>query len=380
MAHPRRRVIVAGAALGALLLLSGGWLWFGGDDARQPDGDPLSSACGGVLPEREIRAVLGDGPLERDADSERGEGGLGRGGAPLKAVCSLGRGTPGEGLGYDDPLVEVRINGTPAPRKEERRRPFREGLYPAVYAEAPAPLADGWTGFFSLEDRSPGDEGTAAVFLECAGERRDLLVTVRAQETGTFEDPARRTAVARLATATARAAAERWGCRARFGERISAVPLPVAEDEDVPLGEADGTCEGVPARERTFARAWESARGGAPQEECAVGNSGGTRLYTLRAFYGPYAEHMRDAWRHYRDHMDPAPGQPPRGTLPEGGLWTTATCPAPFDGETALFTIESVNRNGTEPTREEKAYERAALKAFAEASAKHHGCSAPPAP
>ncbi|SFJ80348.1 hypothetical protein [Streptomyces pini] len=66
--------------------------------------------------------------------------------------------------------------------------------------------------------------------------------------------------------------------------------------------------------------------------------------------------------------------------LHDGGMWATATCPAPFSGETALFAIEPLGREREKSTREEQAYERAALKAFAEASAEHHGCSAPRLP
>ncbi|GAA2386681.1 hypothetical protein GCM10010420_06860 [Streptomyces glaucosporus] len=380
MAHRRRRMTVAGAVLGALLLLSGGWLWLRGDGGGQAAGDPLSSACDGVLPERETRAVLGAGPWKRDPEAERGGGGLERVDEALNVACRLGHGASEKSLDHNRPSIEVSVNGAPETRKVEGRKAFYKGLYPGVGAEAPAPLADGWTGFFSLTGRSPEDEGTAAVFLECAGGRRDLLVTVRAQKTGTFDDPDRRIAVVRLTTATARAAAERWGCEARFGGRIGAVPLPVAEDEDVPIGEADGTCEGVPARGRTFARAWENARGGAPREECVVGNSGGTRLHVLRAFYGPYAEHVWDDWRRNYAYADTPSEQSPYGVLPGGVLWTAADCPTPFDGATALFTAGPLNRGWGGLTEEEKAYGRAALKAFAEASAKHHGCSAPATP
>ncbi|MFP8960815.1 hypothetical protein ACLIYP_09655 [Streptomyces nanhaiensis] len=99
---------------------------------------------------------------------------------------------------------------------------------------------------------------------------------------------------------------------------------------------------------------------------------------------GPGPEQARRAGHCSASHSfeKTLPGRSPSWTLPDGGLWATATCPAPFAGETALFAVEPLGRKREKPTREkptrkEQAYERAALKAFAEASAEHHGCSAP---
>ncbi|GAA3646547.1 hypothetical protein ACG5V6_21565 [Streptomyces chitinivorans] len=377
-----RRLILAGALLGALLLLAGGLLWTGGDDEPQAEeGLRLREVCDGVLPEREARAVLGEGPLMEDISLAQGGSGFGTSGLSPDIACAVTRRLPEKAWGLDAGRIEVTVHGATVPGSW--RENWSDLPLPGTYVSAPAPLAGGWTGFFAIPDPSVSDhKGLAAVFLDCVDDNRALLVTVRGKKDGAygFDDPAHRTVLARLATATARKAAGRWGCKARFGERLRTVPLPVADDEDVPLEEADGTCEGVPARGRTFARAWESNRGGAPQEMCSVGNSGGTPLYALRAFYGPYATSARAAWRDWYSSEETTPGRAPSGKLPEGGLWATATCPAPFAGETALFAIEPLDREREKSTREEQAYERAALKAFAEASAEHHGCSAPRLP
>ncbi|WP_410538046.1 hypothetical protein [Streptomyces sp. KL2] len=380
MAIHRRRVIAAGVFLGMVFMLPTGHSWYEESREQRAGRELLRDACGGVLPEREARAILGGGPLKGSSDSVRGEEGLGRKDEPLEAGCLIVRKKPEKAYGFEDASIGVSLHGTRAPgggEDGERERP--DDPYPAFYPDAPVPLPGGWTGFLSARDAPYEDRGTAAVFLDCAGDRRDLLVTVsvRVGDTG-LGDPAHRIRIGRLATATARNAAQQWGCEARFGERPRTVPLPVAED--VPLGEADGTCEGVPARGRTFARAWESDRGGAPQEVCSVGNSGGTPLYSLRAFYGPYATSARVALGKRYSFEKTIPGRTPSGTLPDGGLWATAACPAPFAGETALFTIEPLGREREKSTRGEQAYERAALKAFAEASAEHHGCSAPRLP
>lgn len=382
MAIHRRRVIAAGIFLGMVFTLPMGRSWYEERSERQASEELLSDACGGVLPEREARAILGSGPLSGESDSARDEEGLGRKDEPLETGCFVARKRPEKAYGFEQASVGVSLHGTRVPGGgEDGERERLDDPYPALYANAPAPLPDGWTGFFSIRDAAHEDRGTAAVFLDCAGDRRDLLVTVNVSvEDADFDDPAHRIRTGRLATATARNAAQQWGCEARFGERLSTVPLPVADDEDVPLEEADGTCEGVPARGRTFARAWESDRGGAPQEKCSVGNSGGTPLYALRAFYGPYATSARAAWAKRYSFEETIPGRAPSGTLHDGGMWATATCPAPFAGETALFTIDPLDRKREKSTREETAYERAALKAFAEASAEHHGCSAPRLP
>ncbi len=265
MAISRRRVTVAGALLGALLLLSGGCLWAGdGGEPRTDDGLRLRDVCEGVLPEREARAVLDDGPLTEGFETESDGGSLESDDKPLLVGCSVVRVPPERTLGSEAARITVTLHGTSASGRGTWGR--REEPYPATYVSASVPLTNGWTGFFALSDAPKGHEGVAVVFLDCAGDGRDLLVAVRGKRQGAsdFDDPAHRTVIARLATATARGAAERWGCEARFGERLRTVPLPVAEDEDVPLGEADGTCEGVPARGRALARAWESARGGAP--------------------------------------------------------------------------------------------------------------------
>ncbi|MFP8943889.1 hypothetical protein ACLIYM_20975 [Streptomyces fenghuangensis] len=382
MAIHRRRVIAAGVFLGMVFMLPAGQSWYEERSEQQASEELLSDACGGVLPEREARAILGDGPLDGKTDSARDEEGLGRKDEPLEAGCFVARKRPEKAYGFEQASVGVSLHGTRVPDGGEGGESERlDDPYPALYADTPAPLPGGWTGFFSVRDAPYEDRGTAAVFLDCVGDRRDLLVTVNVSvKDADFDDPAHRTRIGRLATATARNAAERWGCEARFGERLRTVPLPVADDEDVPLDEADGTCEGIPTRGRFLTRAWESDRAGAPQEKCSVGNSGGTPLYSLRAFYGPYATSARAAWEKRYSFVKTIPGRTPSGKLPEGGLWATATCPAPFSGETALFTVEPLGRKREKSTREEQAYERAALKAFAEASAEHHGCSAPRLP
>ncbi|MGW7082143.1 hypothetical protein ACWGH2_01380 [Streptomyces sp. NPDC054871] len=65
------------------------------------------------------------------------------------------------------------------------------------------------------------------------------------------------------------------------------------------------------------------------------------------------------------------------------GTITGPDYPCGEGGERALFTVEGKDERGAkgakgEPTSADRAYQRAALKAFAEGSAKAHGCGRPP--
>ncbi|MFI6641154.1 hypothetical protein [Streptomyces sp. NPDC050504] len=64
-----------------------------------------------------------------------------------------------------------------------------------------------------------------------------------------------------------------------------------------------------------------------------------------------------------------APGKGPSGPLPKGGFWASGTCGA-------LYTV----RPAAEEGKSDPAYGRAALKAFAERSARDHECGPVQAP
>ncbi|MFK4070749.1 hypothetical protein [Streptomyces sp. NPDC029674] len=426
-----RVVLSSCGALVALALVAGGYYWWGGPHERRAAQRVLDEACDGVLPSREMRDVLGDGPFgtgpgridvwpaDRDSDSGGGDGSdradRGDGGDVRGVTCSVsGDGAQVAGGNGNEAEVEVTVQRVPERRGDDTAadgaayrdaaRGYSAGpLYPRPSTELPpAGLGGGWRGLFTTGESFSGDStdsgATAATLLDCARDRGTLLVTVTAEdEDVTLDDPRRRTAIARIATATAAKASAKWGCDAELGKPPRTVALPVNADDSVPLADASGTCRGVPDRGGRLPRAWESASSGAPGEVCVVagerpdlpdtGRTDPVRRYHLVASYGPYAEY--DRLHHGRYNDRPGLGGSPAGRLPGGGHWASAVC---RDGSgPALFTVRDgtawrEDRSGgaggrrSKPSAADLAYERAALAKFARHSARTHGCEAPRLP
>ncbi|MEV0319291.1 hypothetical protein ACIBKX_38370 [Streptomyces sp. NPDC050658] len=407
-----RKLTAAAGAVLALALVAGGWFWFGGGYDRWTAQRQIDGACDGVLPSAEVRDVLGDGPYD-EGERDRAEGEFGD--ASLRVDCTLRR-VAEQHTGRDthEGSVEVSVRAVPkrvpkgdnSPAARDRRRADVSGDDNGVYPDVPsmypsAALGQGWNSVVTAGDGSDGASVTTAVLLDCARDRGGLLVTVdAADEWATADDPARRAAFARIATATAANASDRWGCDADLGERPRTVPLPVGDEESVPLADTGASCAGVPGRGSSVTRAWEGARRGTPVEVCVLGSGrvdaegrpaagslpdmdGG---YRLNAYYGPYAQDERYGYQERFDYLDKdrMPGVAPSGPLVFGGYWASAECVK--GGERALFTVRppgsgSVGYDEREkPTAADRTYQRAALKAFAEASAKAHGCGKPVQP
>ncbi|MEU4996862.1 hypothetical protein [Streptomyces sp. NPDC021622] len=411
-----RKLTAAAGAVLALALLAGGWFWFGGGYDRWATQRQIDGACDGVLPSAEVRDVLGEGPYDDGPDTDnRTEGELAD--ASLRVECSLLRKVEvGTGKPTRHGSLEVSVRAVPERRakdddgpaaRQQRREDYLGqdgGVYPNVGGVLPpAALGQGWNSTFAAGDGFSGAGATTSVLLDCARGRGGLLVTVRAEDEGAgAEDPAVRTAFARTATATAANASAHWGCDADLGKRPRTVPLDVNEDESVPLADATASCEGVPGRGSAVSRAWEGARRGTPVEMCVVGagpvdaegrpvprtSSDISGQYRLSAFYGPYAQDERYGYLERHDYLEPDRmlGVAPAGPLVFGGYWASAECEK--GGERALFTVEPPGSGShsygsdkqDKPTAADRAYERAALKAFAKRSAKAHGCKAPVQP
>ncbi|MEV7190253.1 hypothetical protein AB0N81_00410 [Streptomyces sp. NPDC093510] len=427
-------------ALVALALVAGGYYWWGGPHERRVAQRVLDEACEGVLPSREMRDVLGEGPFETgpgrvdvlmaggasddDGSSDHGDhgGDEEHGGDEVRGVtCSVsGDGVRMAGGNTNEAEVTVTVQSVPQRRDDDTGadvdraagRGYDDGpLYPRLSAELPpVGLGGGRRGMFTTDEGFSGDSdgsgATAVTLLDCARDRGSLLVTVAAKdEDVTLDDPHRRTAFARIATATAAKASAKWGCDAEPGEPPRAVALPVNADESVRLADAAGTCRGVPGRGPgrggRLSRVWESASSDAPVEVCVVAGeqpelpdkkpSDGGRRYHLVASYGPYAEIERLAYeRRHGEYTDkPGPGEAPAGRLAGGGHWASAAC---RDGSgPALFTVRdgeaweaersgAYKRRRTKPAAADPAYERAALAEFARRSARTHGCETPKLP
>ncbi|NEW74944.1 hypothetical protein [Streptomyces rhizosphaericus] len=384
----RRQVRALVAVAVALAALTGAFVWFAGSEDRA-----LEGACDGVLPVGEVREVLGD-DTELDV-TNRTEGSFGK--TAAKSDETDGSAKSGENsarranslsvhcriTAEDTGHIAVSIAGSPRPRAEYGY----DDLYTAVPTRRtlPVPLGHGWSGLFAtdtarLDDAEDGT-ATTAVLLDCARRGDSLLITVETALRGaaTLDDPAVRPDFVRTATATAEAANDHWGCGARLGKPVRTVGLPVNEDEYEPLLGAKGTCAAVPTASRSaVSTARETARDRAPREACVLGTRDGSPLYRLEAYYGPYAEDARSQYTRDYDYENVTPAEKPAGRLGRSAYWAGATCPR--GAESALYLIRADAADGETRRRPDLAYERAALAAFAAASAEHHGCAAPTLP
>ncbi|MEU6004194.1 hypothetical protein ABZ837_41105 [Streptomyces sp. NPDC047197] len=404
----RRKLTTAGGAVLALALVAGGYFWFGGGYDRWVAQRLVGGACAGVLPATEVRDVLGEGPF-KDETRDRADGELSD--ASLRVECTIAR--DDEDSSAREGSVSVSVRAVPervakdddGPDARQRRDEAFAGQYSGVYPDVyptlpPVAVGAGWNGLFTTGESGGDASATTAVLLDCARGRGGLLVTVDTKdEDVSLDAPRQRTAFARIATATAANASGHWGCDADLGKAPRTVPLPVDTDESVPLAEAAASCRGVPGRGSGTALAWEGARRGTPVEVCVLGPGSVSRnglpvagssddvggRYRLSASYGPYAQDERYRFQDRFSYLAPGrvPGASPSGRFPDGGYWVSAACEK--GGERALFTVEppgsdspSYEQDGkAEPTSADRAYQRAALKAFAEGSAKAHGCGKP---
>lgn len=405
-----RGLATAAGAVLALALVAGGYFWFSGGYDRWVAQRLLGGACDGVLPAAEVRDVLGDGPFG-DETRDRVDGELSD--ASLRADCTIVRDTEAGPAPAGSVKVNVRAvpervakdDDDPAAR-ERRRDAFTgeyDGVYPDVYGSLPpVAVGPGWNGLFTADGSSDEATVTTSVLLDCARGRGGLLVTVGTKVEGAaMDDPRQRTAFARIATATAANASGHWGCDADLGKPPRTVPLPVNAEESVPLGDAAASCRGLPGRGSEVTRAWEGSRRGTPVERCVLGSGSVTRgglpvagspsdvsgQYRLTASYGPYAQDERYRYQDHYSYLERSrlPGGKSSGRLPDGGYWVSAACEK--GGERALFSVAPPGSGSPSYEQDEKervkpaerAYQRAVLKAFAEGSAKTHGCGTPTA-
>ncbi|MER5279153.1 hypothetical protein ABT025_25880 [Streptomyces sp. NPDC002809] len=364
----RRIVLRAVAALVAAAVVVAGYLLAHGDFQRWSDESALDGACDGLLDRHVVRGVLGSGAVEVEHE-RRGAGLVG---------CE----------------VRVRDGGTAEIRVLDTAQVGQtlDSLYSGSPRALAVPVGHGWTGLFGAVPEPSGsadvfraeedEKVTTSLILECTGDSsaKGLSVTVRTTIDKTLDDPAERPAFARIATSTAARASKARRCGARLGKPVSSLGLPVNEDEYEPLGTADGTCSGLPVA-HGMVTATETARGGAPHETCRLADAGLRTRYVLEADYGPYAQERFLRYEDDPDEDTPNTRTPAHHRDRDGRMsWTTAKC---RDGQ-ALFTLQPSYETGRDrkyPRGDaDLAYERAALKAFAERSARAHECPAPARP
>ncbi|SDL02758.1 hypothetical protein [Streptomyces indicus] len=223
------------------------------------------------------------------------------------------------------------------------------------------PIGYGWNGSFS----TTGLETRAAVLIDCApmaGNGLLVLAEVRREDEQLTDSQVLQ--VARLATESARLAAEHWGCEGKLGQRPETVDRTPWQSR--PATKASGTCRDVvdpqEAARLRITRVSEKPAGRALTEVCTVPLPGKNRHVRLSAYYGPSAQQERYLDDRYPDTVN---GAVMRSQNCGGGLGTAyfkfEEFPRPDAEKQIRSTLTSTDA-------------RRLLSAFSAASTTRHGC------
>ncbi|WP_424891678.1 hypothetical protein [Streptomyces sp. XH2] len=354
-----RRLITISAALVGLLLVAGGAFYFSGSYENWRDERSLSAACKGLLSKEDTRSVLGGRQAYAQQDHQfdylfSKDGNNGR-----IADCVLkGR------KAHSVVAVDVRWSSkTRAPLKtlaSELQQNPRTGT---------VPMGSGWPGSIASDD----DQLFGIVELTCRNKPDESLL-VSSRVLYLDADDESRAGLARFTTVAAKNAAERVGCDAAVGKDIGNV-APAPDRNPVQIGKATGTCAPVIALGAGAEQAGAVSAADAPSdphapaEDCSLTDAHGNQLYQLTASYGSLAENMRRGSREFEATDE-------SGFNEEGHRgYGSAQCAT--SGKRSFYTLKAVSRGagkGLTVKAPDPHFERAALKAFAEQSAKTHGC------
>ncbi|MGW2177472.1 hypothetical protein ACWCXX_05110 [Streptomyces sp. NPDC001732] len=331
------RRIALYAAVPLALLLAAGYGWYRTSDTgkRWRYEDRLATYCEGLLPVAESAALTSystDAGLSGDR--------TGGGDDNRWNECRLADTRLLVALIPHDAVRNRNLSGDPLSLLNDRGSD-----------RLPVPVGGGWQGHTDFRD--------TGVVLDCTDRPASLVVAVSADES--HENAAETRQITRLATVTAVRAAEKWSCGAPHGNGVP--PLPVQSGHTTP-GRATGTCAGVPEPDDDSVD-WlreTKAPGTALRETCALGEAKARdeEPYWFEASFGPYAQRLRTS--------DDAPD----GYHRDAGTdlhraWASAAC---GDGPRALFVV-----NDTEYAAPPRGCLRTALRAFAENTARRHGCT-----
>lgn len=347
----RRIRLAAGLTAGAVLV-TGGLFWLsGGWDSWQHD-RALDSACGGTLAADPVRELVAGAEVEAEIRTGRDWW-----------QCRVSE--------VDDEehgRIDVRVTVS------DRRSPIV-----SLDAEwKDAPLGHGWTGGFSFDpDAEDRGEASASVRLACADRTSaepaaPVVAMVRARiDRADFGRPDVRSALTSVLTGTTTAYARQFSCRVTEGEPVREVGVSVNAWDYKPFASVSGSCAGI-VDGRTAARwgvrtAVETAPGPKAVEGCTLGGMRGAPLYTFSASYGEALEWLE------RERLEDLAQEPP-GDAPDGHYVLWADCPGREAG--AAYTVAPHGNRQSEASDLALDHPglRAALRSFAERSAKAHGC------
>ncbi|PAU47600.1 hypothetical protein [Streptomyces albireticuli] len=364
----RRRWLIAGSAILALLLTAGAAFYMTGGYEEWRDDRSVSSACEGVVSKQDAQSALGSRRIytrpEKELDFIFGNMAEGR-----ITKCVLKSRDSGENV-----VVQVsRVSGSTDVRAHYAHQFVDTPGYGTV------PVGGGWRGSMVFHD----DSLQGSVELACRNQKdRSLLVSARTlysprDEPGLDSQQRAddRAGFARLLTSTASAAADKYDCDASLGRPVDDVaPDPVRNP--VPLDKAKGICAPVAALRDGAGRVGAVSVTDAPTdpttpaEDCYLNDAQGTPLYRLTALYGPLA----DMARAKSTDFDPTSKKAAEFQQKYHRGFGSAQCGA--QQGRAFYRLGTIHRGVGERTvkNPDVEFERAALKAFAEQSAKTHGC------
>lgn len=341
----RRKVRLTAAWTAAAVAVAGGLFWVsGGYDAWRHD-RALDSACDGDLAAGELRALLGGTEVTTSGDQRGGQW-----------LCKVRDADPDE-----DGVVRVTLAVVSA---HDHHGPSMDGFG--------APLGNGWTGTFDFAPRgsADGNRGArAALLLDCGPESGDgLVATVDAHlARGDFSRAETRSRLTTVLTKTAMSYAQRTGCAATPGKAVEDVGVSVTSSDHKPFAAVSGSCAGIldaPTAARWGVRtAVETATGRQPVETCTFGGTPGPELYRFTASYGPF---VGSRWFYLRDETLW------KGDRADGHYMLAADCPGA--GYTSVYEVVPRGDGRKASIALDHPALRAALKRFAERSAKAHGC------
>lgn len=328
-----RRIALFGV-LPLALALTAAYVWYRVSDTGRGwrYEHKLATYCGGLIPNHESAVFTSlDTEVGLSDDAEYGYG------EDRFHSCRVADLTVSVGL--------VRADATPSEVSPDLLRTLAGGSSD----HPPTPLGGGWRGYTDLRD--------TGVVLPCDNKSASVVVSIAGD--ASHENGEESRAVAELAAAVAREAADLRSCETTFGGGIPELSLSKGQ---IAPASASGTCEGIRIPEAQWVD-WiqeSEASDSAPLERCLLGETKARDevLYSLEASFGPYAQRLRSA----DDEHWPEPG------LTHGSAQATASCPN--SAVPAVFRIHATAYAA--PTEQ---FLRSALHAFAKRSAVRHGCT-----